>query len=109
MGANQFLKYAAGILASLVLSIASFVCAMFLSVEVAEKTKGRNFSDVGIPMYTHGVRAFALGLLTYFSMIIFVFLVIRWNWKFREFVYIYFVINFFALMMVLFVFMMAFS
>lgn len=88
------------IIASLFISIGAIVCALFLSVLVFKYTKGRNFSDVGVPVYTHMGRACLLALITYVSTIVFAFFLTRLLWKSRDFMYVYGVVNFFSLMIV---------
>lgn len=46
-------------------AIASVILAFFLSLAVAGYFKGRNYSDVGVPMYTNSDLALVVGILIY--------------------------------------------
>jgi hypothetical protein len=44
---------------------ATGIAALFLSILVANACKGKNYSDVGVPMYAHGDFGFLAGLGVY--------------------------------------------
>ncbi len=46
-------------------AIASVILAIFLSLAVAGYFKGKNYSDVGVPMYTNSDLALVVGILVY--------------------------------------------
>ena len=93
MGTNQALARMVGIIVSLFVSVMALVCALLLAVEVAELTKGHNYSDVGVPMYTHAGEALLLGLFTYVNTVLLFFVLVRLVWKSRDFMHIYGLVN----------------
>lgn len=84
-----------------IISITAVVCALLVSLQVFDLTKGKNFSDVGIPLYTHSGRACWLSIFTYLAIIIGVYFLVRSIWRWKWFAYVYGVVNFFAMVLVL--------
>ena len=91
---------------SIVLSIAIIVCALYAAEEVFDSYKGRNYSDVGIPMYTNSVGAAILAFGIYFLMIVAVPIIVWKIKRWKIFLYIYCVVNFLQLIPLFFIFRM---
>jgi hypothetical protein len=94
------------VISSVVFSIIVIVCALYAAGIMFDLYKGRNYSDVGVPMYTNSFGALLLALITYLGIIIIVPVGIWMTLKSRIFLYIYCVINFFIFILVLGFFMM---
>jgi uncharacterized protein with PQ loop repeat len=116
MGANKMvttfkehIQPAIKTLVAVIISITAVVCALLVSVQVFDLTKGKNYSDVGIPMYTHSGRACLLSVFNYITIIGGVFFLVKYIWGWRWFTYIYGVVNFLGGVLVLIPVMFVFT